>query len=174
MFEFIKALCRTCLPKNRSPFTINLHYKTIMKLSPLLSLIICSLLLSSCSHHRDVRPGVNGVHRVKVQASDKGFASRSALRQAKHFCKERNQYSAIISENVTYVGSMSEATYNNLRTASNAATVAGLGTGAYALASGKSKKSKTAKIAAVATAGGVLGKTLVSDGYVAEMTFQCQ
>ena len=69
---------------------------------------------------------------------------------------------------------MDESTYKTVRKASNVATTAGIGTGAYALARGKSSKSKTAKIAAAATAGGLLGKAVASDGYMVEMNFKCQ
>jgi len=137
-------------------------------------LIILSLTLSSCAHHMDVRAGENGIHRVEVRADSRDFAPRSALSQANDFCKERNQYAVILEENVQYVGSMSETAYNAARTASNVATAAGVGTGIYALAKNKSSKSKTAKVAALATAGGLVGKAIVNDGYVAQMRFKCQ
>lgn len=139
-----------------------------------LSILASALFVSACHHHRDVRPGVNGVHKVKVQSGDQRLSSRDAIDQANYFCEQRQQYAAIINENTQYVGTMNEATYNALRTASTAATVAGAGTGAYAFASGKSSKSKTTKAAALATAGGALGKAVVTDGYMTEMTFKCQ
>ncbi len=31
-------------------------------------------LVSSCAHHKDVRPGADGVHRVLVTGEDGGFS----------------------------------------------------------------------------------------------------
>lgn len=136
--------------------------------------IVSLLLVTSCGHHMDVRPGVGGIHRVRVQGDTKELVSRSAIEQANHFCKERNQYAAIISEASEYVGTMSEDAYNITRTASNVTSAAGVGTGVYAAATGKSYKSKTTKVAAIAAAGGIVGRAIASDGYVYNMTFKCE
>jgi len=147
---------------------INFNMKRIV------TILIPCLLLSSCAHHRDVRPGTNGIHRVEVQGSDKGFVSRNALSQANDFCKEQKKYAAIIEESVKYVGTMDEKTYNAARTASTVATVAGVGTGAYAVARKKTMKSNVSKVAVGATAAGILGNTIISNGYLAEMRFKCE
>ena len=145
-----------------------------MNIKKIIIAITGLLFLSSCGHHMDVRPGPDGIHNVKVQTGDKKFASRYAFKQANNFCKKRDQYAAVINEKVKYVGSMDEAKYNALRKASSAATTAGVGTGIYALAKKKSSDSKTAKVAAAATLGGMAGKAMVKDGYVAEISFKCQ
>ena len=63
-----------------------------------LTLVISSLLLLlliGCAHHRDVRPGADGVHRVILVTSDTADASRSAISQANHFCKERGKAAGV-------------------------------------------------------------------------------
>ena len=67
-----------------------------------------------------------------------------------------------------------EDAYNITRTVSNVSTAAGVGTGLYGASVGKSRKSKTAKVAAIAAAGGLVGRTVASDGYVYQMTFKCE
>ncbi|MCK6599603.1 MAG: hypothetical protein L6Q37_14660, partial [Bdellovibrionaceae bacterium] len=60
-------------------------------------LLLMSLLVS-CAHHRDVRPGTEGVHKVLIHTDDQEEGARDAIEQANHFCKERNQYAAFINE----------------------------------------------------------------------------
>ncbi|MEC9283330.1 MAG: hypothetical protein VX642_11495 [Bdellovibrionota bacterium] len=64
------------------------------------------------SHHRDVRPGMNGLHRVVVKTSttDKG------IRHANHFCDEREKVAAFSKdEQVKYTGDMDEKGYENTK-----------------------------------------------------------
>lgn len=65
-----------------------------------MKLVLLTILatLVSCGHHRDVRPGVNGVHRVVVSTDDKVKGSQEALRQARHYCKETDRDAAIVKE----------------------------------------------------------------------------
>lgn len=122
-----------------------------------MKLIFFSLLLTlaSCGHHRDVRPGVDGVHRVVVSAEDKMAGSQEALRQAKHYCKETNREAAIMKESAQYSGSMSEETYKTMK-----------------LVSRGTHNVNTGKKAGAASLGSRIDEAL-GDGYTVEMSFKC-
>lgn len=128
------------------------------------------ILISSCAHHNDVRPGANGLNRVRVRKSEKSLAEQSALSQAKHFCKERNLFPEVISETTEYTGSMDESTRETLKRASGVALVLG-GT----------MKSRTNTFPTETGPGDVVqgaGQAghMMTDGddYLTEMTFRCQ
>ncbi len=123
--------------------------------------------LAGCAHHRDVRPGADGVHRVVVTTEDTEQGSRDALDQANHFCKERNLSAAIINEDNKYSGSMDEKSYKTAKTAAKVAQAAG---GAAFVFGGRNEK----------TAGGIVGMgggiadSALGKGYTVEMKFKCQ
>ena len=133
-------------------------------------LIFSMVLVSfSCAHHRDVRPGAEGVHRVVISTEDGAEGSREALAQANHFCKEKQngKMAAIVSEEKKYVGSMNEKDYQNAKMASKVAQ--GLG-GATAVFGGRNER----------VAGGIVGiggggaDGALGNGYNVEMKFKCQ
>jgi len=69
-------------------------------------------LLSSCGHHRDVRPGTEEVHSVIIEARSVPQASKQALAQANHFCKHIGKhYAAVLKEDSKYVGDLAEEDY---------------------------------------------------------------
>ncbi len=126
-----------------------------------------SLFAVSCAHHRDVRPGADGVHRVVIYTDDTDEGSREAIRQANHFCKEKNgAYAAFIQEDQKYKGSMDEKTYNRAKTASKVAQ--GIGGAGYVFG-GKNER----------TAGGLVGigggiaDSALGNCYAVEMKFKC-
>lgn len=127
------------------------------------------LLLSACAHHRDVRPGADGTHRVALQTDDTDAATRDAIDQANHFCKSRNKGSiaAFVDEKQKYTGDMDEQTYKNSKRIAKAASAAG---GAVWALGGK-RESNAGGIVGLGggVADGVLGK-----GYTVEMKFKCQ
>lgn len=120
-----------------------------------LILFVLLLTLFSCGHHRDVRPGVNGVHRVVVASDDKTQGSQEALRQARHYCKETDRDAAIVKEEAKYSGSMNENTYNTMKMLSRGTQHVNTGT-----------KSRPSSL------GSILNQAL-GDGYTVEMTFKC-
>lgn len=70
------------------------------------------LLISSCGHHRDVRPGSAEEHTVIVRHRSVARASRAAMGQANHFCKSISKhYAAVTKEDSKYVGDISEEDY---------------------------------------------------------------
>lgn len=88
-----------------------------------LSLFFIILGLVSCGHHRDVRPGTKGVHTVKVQASDQQEGEQNAIKQARHFCEERDKDAAFVSEKKKYKGQLKEKHYKTAKRASKMATI---------------------------------------------------
>jgi hypothetical protein len=134
-------------------------------------LLIASLFVisfASCAHHRDVRPGADGIHRVVVRAQDKDQAERNAISQAEHYCEQSQKLPGFMDEKTQYTGSMDESTRDTVRKASTAALVLG-GAGTVAGSNG------------VRTGGSVLGGAgavgaIMTSGndYVSEMRFKCQ
>ncbi len=131
--------------------------------------VLSSLLfLGACAHHRDVRPGVEGVNRVVIKSDDQDEATRDAISQANHYCKEKNNTSAaFIDENKKYTGDMDEKTYKNAKRATTVAKTVG-GT---VWAMGGKKESGLGGIAGI---GGVAADEALGKGYTVEMKFKCQ
>lgn len=123
--------------------------------------------VAGCAHHRDVRPGVDGIHRVVIQTEGDESQKRDAIDQANHFCKEQNKYAAFISENQTYTGKVDEKTYNNGKAASKVLKT--VGSGAYVFGGQNEKNAGGVGVLAGQATDSVLGK-----GYTVEMQFKCQ
>lgn len=100
--------------------------------------LVAGVVLVGCAHHRDVRAGVDGVHRVVIQTEGDEADKRNAFDQAEHFCKEQGKYAAIIEEKQNYTGHVDESTYNNAKTASKVLKT--VGSGAYVFG-GKNERS---------------------------------
>lgn len=130
-------------------------------------LLLSALFLSACAHHRDVRPGADGVHRVVVSTDDNEEGTRNAISQANHFCEESGQHAAFIKEDKKYTGDMDEKTYNNAKRASKVAQAVG-GT-VWALGG-----EKESNIGGIVGLGGAAGDTALGRAYTVEMQFKCQ
>jgi len=124
------------------------------------------LLLSSCAHHRDVRAGAEGIHRVVVKAEDTDEGARDAISQANHFCKQSNKTAAFINEEKKYTGDMKEADYKSAKTASKVAQ--GIGSAAWVL--GGRQESTAGGIVGL---GGSIARDVIGEGYTVEMKFKC-
>lgn len=129
-------------------------------------LIISSLFFVSCAHHRDVRPGADGIHRVVVMA-DGDEGQRDALGQAEDYCKQSNKHMAILEEKKQYTGKVDEETYNTGKAVSNVLKTIGGATHVF----GGKNESNAGGVGVLAGAGtdAALGK-----GYTVEMKFKCQ
>lgn len=125
-----------------------------------------SLLLFSCAHHRDVRPGAEGVHYISVQGNDMESGSRDAISQANHFCEQRGKTAAFTQEEKKYTGDMDESNYKMARRLGTAAQVVGSGVGV--LGSPRSRP-----IGGVVGLGGAATNTAIADGYTIDMKFKC-
>lgn len=130
-------------------------------------LVISVISLVSCAHHKDVRPGTEGVHRVAVVAENKEQGAQECIEQANHFCKEQNKYAAFINEDAKYTGSMDEGTYNKAKTASKVAEAAG----GAAWVFGNKNASNAGGIVGL---GGGIADNALGKGYTVEMKFKCQ
>ncbi len=125
-----------------------------------------SLLVGACAHHRDVRAGADGIHRVVINTDDKDQGARDAIAQANHFCKQRNLSAAFVEEGSKYQGDMDEQTYKNAKTASKVAKVLG---GTTYVMGGK----KESSAGGVVGLGGAVADTVLGKGYAVEMKFKC-
>lgn len=129
--------------------------------------IFALLGLAACGHHRDVRAGADGVHRVIVKAEDPDEGARDAIAQANHFCDQSKKQAAFIEENKQYTGTMKEADYQTAKTASKVAQ--GVGGAGYVFGGTNER-----------TAGGILGlggaiaQGAIGKGYTVDMRFRCQ
>ncbi len=135
------------------------------------NIIVTSLFISafifSCAHHRDVRPGADGLHKVTTRGPEDSTSARSALSQAQHFCKERQKFAAIKSEETKYTGSMDEDTRKTVKAASKAASMVG-----FMADNPNSRRNDTADVLSGAGAAGQI--MTGQDDYVTTMTFICQ
>lgn len=136
-----------------------------MKKLLLSSAVLC---LAACAHHRDVRPGADGTHRVVIQTDNTEQAQRDAISQANHYCKEKNgSEAAFVSEDAKYTGDMDESTYKNAKRASQVAKTVG---GAVWAMGGK----KESEVGGIAGIGGVAADQALGKGYTVDMKFKCQ
>lgn len=126
-----------------------------------------SFLFSSCAHHRDVRPGTNGIHRVVIPTPDQDQGSQEAIAQANHYCESINKSAAFIEEKSDYKGDISEESYKNGKKATKVAKV--LGSTAYVFG-GKNESN----LGGIVGLGGVAGDAVLGNGYKIEMKFKCQ
>jgi hypothetical protein len=134
-----------------------------------MKLIPCFLILTlmySCAHHKDVRPGADGIHYVSVQKDDTEAGSRDAISQANHFCEQRGKTAAFISEQKKYTGDMDEKTYKTVKRVGRVGQV--VGSGVYALGD---KKAST--LGGLGALGGTAAHAAAGDGYTVDMKFKC-
>lgn len=134
-----------------------------------LAILSTLLLLGACAHHRDVRPGAEGINRVVIKSDDQDDATRDAISQANHYCKEKknNTSAAFIDESKKYTGDMDEKTYKNAKRATTVAKTVG-GT---VWAMGAKKESNIGGIAGI---GGAAADEAFGKAYTVEMKFKCQ
>src|ERR1043165_5474928 len=117
------------------------------------------VLISACGHHRDVRPGASGLHRVVVQTEDNEEGTRDAIAQANHYCKDTAGQSAVFEdESKKYTGDMDEGTYNNAKRAAKVAKT--VGGGVWAMG-GK----KESDVGGVVGLGGAAADSALGKGY---------
>ncbi|MES3038609.1 MAG: hypothetical protein V4736_11950 [Bdellovibrionota bacterium] len=136
-----------------------------MKIGTAIALSV-GFLLSSCAHHRDVRAGAEGIHRVVVETDDNEEGTRNAISQAEHFCKERDKTAAFVTEDKKYTGTMTEENYRTAKTAAKVAQAAG---GAAYVFGGKNESNA----GGIVGLGGGIANSAIGNGYTVEMKFKC-
>jgi hypothetical protein len=132
-----------------------------------LLLFTLAIILSSCAHHRDVRPSAKGVHLVRFNTEDKSQGYSNAIAQARHFCEQEKGNAYVVKEGYKYVGDMDEKTYKNTKTASKIAS----GVGGAAFAFGGEKESNAGGILGL---GGGIANSVAGQGYQYSMKFKCK
>lgn len=128
-----------------------------------------ALLVSAvaCAHHKNVRPGVEGVHRVVIQTDDVDAATEDCIEQANHYCKQKKMEAAFINEDKKYTGDMDEKDYKNAKRVTTVAKTVG---GAVWVFGGKNEST----LGGLAGLGGVAGDAALGKPYTVEMRFKCQ
>src|SRR5262245_3492715 len=129
-------------------------------------LLLFTVFVMSCAHHRDVRPGVDGVHRVQIQTADVDQGTRNAIDQANHYCKEKKQEAAFITEDKKYNGDMDEKDYKNAKRVTTVAKTVG---GAVWVFGGR----RESTLGGLAGLGGAAGDAALGQPYTVEMRFKC-
>lgn len=135
-------------------------------MNKLIAILGLSLLFVSCAHHRDVRPGADGIHRVLIQTDDKGEGSRNAIRQANHYCEELGRHAAFIKEDQKYTGTMDEKDYEKTKKVANVAKAVG----GSAWVFGGKRESGAGGLVGL---GGIAADAAAGQGYTVEMQFKC-
>lgn len=125
------------------------------------------LFLGACAHHRDVRPGADGIHSVVVTTDDKEQGSRDAISQANHYCGESKRQAAFVNEEQKYTGDMDEKTYKAGKRISKAAEMVG---GTVWTMGGK----RESNAGGVVGLGGATADSVLGKGYTVTMKFKCQ
>jgi hypothetical protein len=116
----------------------------------------------------DVRPGPDGIHSVMLLTDDRDDGARTALRQAKRWCKKDKQDFVVHEEMVAFICEMDEADYIRAKQLAAAAQAAGTVT------SGTSEENSTAEtVGDILQAGGVAAEAALGDCYEVEMIFEC-
>ena len=133
-----------------------------------ISLLLILGISAGCAHHRDVRPGADGMNKVVLKTEDKGEGYRDAMSQANHYCEERGgKHAVILNEGSQYTGSMDESSYKTGKTVSKVAQAAG---GAAFVFGGKNEKTA----GGIASIGGGIADQALGDGYTYELKFKCE
>ena len=131
-----------------------------------ITILALTLILVSCGHHKDVRPGSSGLHRVVVYTDSSDQGQRDAIKQANHYCDQYKKSAAFESEKATYTGDVDETTYKRAKMASRAAKSVGGTTWAMG---GK----RESNVGGIAGLGGVGIDSALGKGYTIEMSFKC-
>jgi len=116
----------------------------------------------------DVRPGPDGIHSVMLLADDRGDGARTALRQAKRWCKRDKQDFVVHEEMVTFICDMDEVDYIRARQLAAAAQAAGTVTSSSA-----DEDSNAETIGDILQAGGIAAEAALGECYEVEVLFEC-
>jgi hypothetical protein len=132
-----------------------------------LGIILLAIGFLGCGHHRDVRPGTEGVHTVVVTSEGEEAGQRDAIAQANHFCKERyEKVAAIEKEGTKYTGDMDEEDYKMAKTAGKILQTGGSQAWVFG-----GKKERSA--GGVASGTGNIIRSSTGKGYTTQMKFKC-
>lgn len=131
-----------------------------------LVLLLSSFALAHCAHHRDVRPGPNGINSVIIPAERSDGAYREARSQSEHYCEQFKKKPIVLKEGSQYKGPHDEKTYNKGKSAAKAAKVVGT----MAAFGGSSTVRNAGAGVGLAGAG---GDAYLGEGYSYTLRFRC-
>jgi hypothetical protein len=131
----------------------------------LMSLIV--FLISSCGHHKDVRPNADGNHFVKLLAETPESGLEEARSQAKHYCDSKDKEMSVVEEKHQYAGDMDEKNYKAVKTAGKVAQEVGGSMFVFGKKESTNDKGRT-----ILHGGSTLGN-IAGEGYQVEMKFKC-
>ena len=136
-------------------------------MAKLLLALVALMFVFGCAHHRDVRPGADGIHRVVIATDDPDNGTRQAISEANHYCKEKDKEAAFLDEKSAYKGDLDEKDYKNYKRATTVAKTVG---GAVWVFGGQTERT----LGGLAGIGGAAGDAALGNGYTVEMRFKCQ
>lgn len=132
-----------------------------------LALILLLTGMVACAHHRDVRPGAEGIHKVVVNTEEGEQGPRNAIDQANHFCEERyEKVAAITNEGTEYTSDMDKSDYKRAKLAGKVLQ----GAGTLAIILGGRNESN---LGWISTGTGAVVSGVAGNGYTTEMSFKC-
>jgi hypothetical protein len=133
--------------------------------------LLIFILNLGCAHHKDVRPGADGIHRFTMVTDDAEGAARKGIKEANHYCKEQGKSPAFLTEESKYTGDMPEDKYKTMKTIGKAGQIAGGTVWAVGGAAGHEAASALGGISGI---GGAVVSGIAGEGYTVEMKFKCQ
>ncbi|RPH41517.1 MAG: hypothetical protein EHM87_19515 [Burkholderiales bacterium] len=139
-----------------------------------LAAVAAPILVAGCAttpapYYPDVRPSADGAHRTVLSMERKTGDFQGAFRQARDFCGDVHaRRPVVVSEVSRYVGTMDEATYNSVKTATQVAMGVG---GAVGVLASKDRASNAGFGTAIA---GGIGHQVMGAGYEYTLTFRCE
>jgi hypothetical protein len=138
--------------------------KFICKLILVLPLV-SMIAVSGCSTANiRVMPGPDGTIRAVVVDVDKHEAEQAAFEAAKSYCEDRGEETVFLADDVEYTGDMDESEREQIRKASDSATVL----------AGVIRATEASDSAAIFEGGAAVGRSVTSGkDYEAEVRFVC-
>ena len=73
--------------------------------------IFIMLFIFSCAHYKNVIPGNQNHHEVRLNSRDSGDGIKDAITQAQYFCKKDNLLAEFGNQQSRYVGNIPEEEY---------------------------------------------------------------
>lgn len=112
-----------------------------------------------------VMPGQDGTNRVIVRDVDKYDAEQAAFEAAKAHCEQRGAEAVFLGDDVDYTGDMNESQRNEIRKASESATIL----------AGVIRATDARDAAVIFEGGAAVGRSATSGkDYEAEVRFTCE
>jgi len=132
----------------------------------IISIALLTSLLGACAHHDDVIPDASGTHYIVLKTTSKDQATREALKQAKHFCKEDNEKMYVVDQQQSYTGERDESSY--LEAKQTLEVINDVSTALWIFGDGH--VDDAGALVAIGTA---IGEASLGKPYLTNMTFKC-